>query len=483
MVINGQAVINGQGAVNSGRVINGIEQGGSPPDAPTLLTAVQNGVGQIDLAWTDNASNEDGFYIERSDGDNLNFVQIDTAAADAVSYSDTGLGSALYYYRVRAYNGAGESDYSNEANAFTHLLLVKFTTDDAPPVSNPYTGEVSSLAVTDVQSIYQVSGGTLNPLNVPAAASANNPRFFSTNTYTRTIGRVFYSEFKRLNNGTAGNQRDQASGWRTAADTTFNNVQGIHILNEGLVRLWPGDITLFHSDLSAYDLTFGTWNYLWVVMRNPGVFVFIKIGAGNKRLVWVDNTLTGDKIASVMSPGANYRQHEYDRMAVSDMDTPFDTQNGYATVALAGSQGVQSGTHEADSIFEFVATTLPSVGVIDFRFRIQDASNYWQVTIDSAGNLVLNEVVATVATARGGAAAGVITAGERVVITADDVRIATFDSTARRQAYVSAANFKTETDWSIAGLGTGGVLSDLYVWPMIPSGAAETQLNFPAASG
>jgi len=91
----------------------------TPPDAPTSLTATAASSSQINLAWTDNASDEDGFEIERSP-DGSDWSQIDTAAADAESYNDTTCDpNTLYYYRVRAENGAGNSAYTNTASATT----------------------------------------------------------------------------------------------------------------------------------------------------------------------------------------------------------------------------------------------------------------------------------------------------------------------------------------------------------------------------
>lgn len=92
---------------------------GSAPVAPSDLTATAVSSSQIDLAWTDNSDDEDGFNIYRDD------VLIDTVAADATSYSDTGLDPAtLYEYYVTAVNGAGESSPSNTDSATTSALLI-----------------------------------------------------------------------------------------------------------------------------------------------------------------------------------------------------------------------------------------------------------------------------------------------------------------------------------------------------------------------
>ena len=86
-----------------------------PPAAPTNLSANAPACDQIDLAWTDNADNESGFKIERST-DGSNFGEIDTVGANVTGYSDTTVSeNTTYWYRVRAYNGAGNSAYSNTA--------------------------------------------------------------------------------------------------------------------------------------------------------------------------------------------------------------------------------------------------------------------------------------------------------------------------------------------------------------------------------
>jgi hypothetical protein len=91
----------------------------STPTAPSDLTATAISKSQINLAWTDNSSNEDGFKIERSTN-GTSWSQIATVGPNASNYSSTGLSAnKLYYYRVRAYNALGNSAYSNTASAKT----------------------------------------------------------------------------------------------------------------------------------------------------------------------------------------------------------------------------------------------------------------------------------------------------------------------------------------------------------------------------
>ncbi len=75
---------------------------------------------QINLSWTDNATNETGFKIERKTGAGGTYAEIATVGAGVAAYSDTGLTAATtYFYRVRATNAIGDSAYSNEASATT----------------------------------------------------------------------------------------------------------------------------------------------------------------------------------------------------------------------------------------------------------------------------------------------------------------------------------------------------------------------------
>nr|MBA2645451.1 fibronectin type III domain-containing protein [Pyrinomonadaceae bacterium] len=93
----------------------------APPASPTNLTASAASTSRIDLTWTDNSNNEQGFKVERCTGPGCSdFEEIGQVGAGVTSYGDTGLTSnTTYRYRVRAYNAGGDSGYSSPANAKT----------------------------------------------------------------------------------------------------------------------------------------------------------------------------------------------------------------------------------------------------------------------------------------------------------------------------------------------------------------------------
>jgi hypothetical protein len=91
------------------------------PAAPTNLVATVVSRSQINLAWTDNAINEDGFRVERCRGATCTgFAVIATLGPDLTTLANTGLASnTTYRYRVVAFNASGPSAYSNIVTAKT----------------------------------------------------------------------------------------------------------------------------------------------------------------------------------------------------------------------------------------------------------------------------------------------------------------------------------------------------------------------------
>lgn len=90
------------------------------PNAPSSLKATALSLGRVSLTWKDNANNEDGFQIERRTGSSGAWQLIATATSNTKSYTDTSTARRTSYtYRVRAFNAAGGSAYSNQVTVTT----------------------------------------------------------------------------------------------------------------------------------------------------------------------------------------------------------------------------------------------------------------------------------------------------------------------------------------------------------------------------
>ncbi|MFH1017053.1 MAG: fibronectin type III domain-containing protein [Pseudomonadota bacterium] len=155
------------------------------PDAPTGLAAETIDSAQIRISWTNNADNAESISVERkTTGD---YAEITSVTAEKVSYVDSGLSSKTqYFYRVRAVNGAGNSDYSNEADATTQLG--PRDAPDAPanltltPAGGPETAYVLSMKLAwteastnvdhfSVERSFSGAAGSFVVIGTPTATS------------------------------------------------------------------------------------------------------------------------------------------------------------------------------------------------------------------------------------------------------------------------------------------------------------------------
>jgi subtilase family protein/fibronectin type III domain protein len=92
-----------------------------PPAPPGNLVVNLVSSSRVDLNWTDNSANEDGFRVERCAGAGCTPVaSIGQTGANVVTFSDTSVtASTSYTYQVRAFNAGGTSDPSNTQTVTT----------------------------------------------------------------------------------------------------------------------------------------------------------------------------------------------------------------------------------------------------------------------------------------------------------------------------------------------------------------------------
>ena len=128
---------------------------------------------QLKFTWTDNSTNETGFKIERKTS-TISYTQIAQVGANSTTFIDYSVTSgATYCYRVRAYNDAGNSAYSNEACGTVPISPYTLTvakTGNGTVVSTPtgiscgsdcsetYTGATSVTLTATPASSYRFDG-------------------------------------------------------------------------------------------------------------------------------------------------------------------------------------------------------------------------------------------------------------------------------------------------------------------------------------
>ncbi|TRX59995.1 T9SS type A sorting domain-containing protein [Fulvivirga sp. M361] len=86
---------------------------GSPPYGPDRLQASAISPSQVALNWADNSDNEEYFEVQRATDEPEQYTTVHTSGSDDTEYLDNSLESGTtYYYRVRAVNDNGTSDFS-----------------------------------------------------------------------------------------------------------------------------------------------------------------------------------------------------------------------------------------------------------------------------------------------------------------------------------------------------------------------------------
>lgn len=90
------------------------------PSAPSGLLLTRIDDFSVNMLWNDNSTNETGFELWRKDGGSGTYRKIKTLPPNTISTDDTGLSAFVdYFYKVRAYNSSGYSDYSAEVSTST----------------------------------------------------------------------------------------------------------------------------------------------------------------------------------------------------------------------------------------------------------------------------------------------------------------------------------------------------------------------------
>ena len=280
-------------------VVSASRTGASAPTAPSNLSATAASSSQINLSWTDNSSNETGFYLDRAtdSGFSANLITA-TLGANVTTSSATGLSaSTTYYFRVRAYNANGSSANTSTASATTQAASGLTASDGfggystGAPLNGQGTsgnGWAGSWVVTgdSPSSTTVVTGDITPPVSLQVSGNARGSLGTSGSTATRTLSSPLNSQGSTL--------------WASTLLTT----------NWDRPYLWGyfivGNVTVQYHDRTGnqdYELTIngadgtwwgGTWNTgTMPAANNTSYFIVVKEmfnGGSDSVRVWINPT-------------------------------------------------------------------------------------------------------------------------------------------------------------------------------------------------
>ncbi|WP_368293240.1 cell wall-binding repeat-containing protein [Dehalobacter sp. TBBPA1] len=148
------------------------------PAIPDDLTAIASSPIEIDLDW-DAVTDATGYYVYRATSSTGTYTKIDTVQTS--SYTDDGLTAGkTYYYKVKAYNSYGESDYSTRAYD---------TTDADYALDTPSNLEATALNSKEIHLSWDdVDGASYYYIYRSTSSSDTYTKIktVSTNSYTDT---------------------------------------------------------------------------------------------------------------------------------------------------------------------------------------------------------------------------------------------------------------------------------------------------------
>ena len=189
------------------------------PGDPTLLSATPLAGPQVSLTWTDTATTETGFVVERCTGVNCqvllaNFVQIAAPGprngTGSVTYVDTAVtAGSTYAYRVKAVNAAGSSLlYTNIATATLVAIPAApsgFTVSVVKAGGNNYTATLRWTDNASNETGFTIQRATnaafTTGLNSSTVAALAGTGLTGTSTQTITRNTTYYYRIRANNTG------------------------------------------------------------------------------------------------------------------------------------------------------------------------------------------------------------------------------------------------------------------------------------------
>lgn len=345
-----------QGLTNGGHDIDAFDIGVilAPPAAPSNLVALLGTTTQVNLSWTDNATNELGFTLERCAGAGCTgFAPIASVGADVTIYSDTTVvPDTSYTYRVFAFNLDGNSMLSNEATIITTqpqipgLYFSTVGTNAIPGVAGPFdNANIYTWNGTAFGQAFDASiAGLLANADVDGFAIVDANRFymsFLVDTTVPGLGTVQDEDVVYYDNGVWSVFFDgTAQGFTTAGQ----DVDAIDVVNGVLYFSVAGNSTIpgvagpyDDADIYAWDAGTNTFSRVFdaSVVGLPGnadIDGLVYVGVNNFYLSFnaTDTILLGIG-------------------AIQDEDVVYNNNGNWSVYFDGTALGLTAGGHDLDA--------------------------------------------------------------------------------------------------------------------------------------
>lgn len=224
------------------------------PSAPTGFAATSTSPQSASLAWTDTASNESGYRIERADRDGV-LIPLTNVSPNSTSFLDTSVqpGSA-YRYRVVAVNEGGEAPSSEVAVDVQPLPPPPPEQPKLPPAGL----DTDSDGLTDLEEVLFASG-LRNPDTDGDGFLDGNEVFHLYNPNGRAPARLLDAGLVKEYQGTIGWTLQVPTPWSVVLDAIDGSRATITTGHDEVFRV---SIEENPKQLAVLD---------WYLEKNPNV--------------------------------------------------------------------------------------------------------------------------------------------------------------------------------------------------------------------
>lgn len=356
------------------------------------------------------------------------------------------------------------------------ILLDKFTTDQAAPLTSPRSCEPGpgTLTLVDTGNKLRISGGIL--INDGSVADSTNP-IVSTNKVSYSPGRAAYVKFWRKSSETSAGQIDlRFDDVSVSRILFFGNLGVVDKVNRaGSTLVVAAETSGNMLDLMVECILFVDGEKVYTLVRESTMYP-------QWTILWV-GIIDPDYVGRLMDfrvlSGTINSIYNVDDMSIFDLYGSFQIEYGLATnrvpVPSSGSTAVM--TPDALVNFTWVPTAAETM---ELDIRRTDDNNRWVIRCSQSGSTIkIIQRENSVETERA-SAAKTWTAGTEYTIQVRAVanNIRTLVDSVSLASYTSATFNNTETGVKVSGFASG---SNLVSFPRTLSDvdAAEIDRYFP----
>ncbi len=241
--------------------------------APTGLSATRVSEIRIDMSWTDNASDETGYKIERCAGVACsNFIEVAIMGANSTSYSDTGLVAATSYsYQVRAYKTASCPWDSAYSSIQSDITTVSDPAGLIATTANTTQIDLSWSDNTDSETGFEIERCEGAGCSIFALLAAVGP---DDSTYSDTTVCNTMSYTYRVRARNEGLSNHGGGCWARRAPLTITGFMPNY--ESDVTVNYDSDMKSDFSDVRFYDETGGIELPFFISSKTDGVSATIK---------------------------------------------------------------------------------------------------------------------------------------------------------------------------------------------------------------